>query len=51
MKNLILISILPLVGCTYNLNMIQTEGTASDVVDDITTPSTTVTAEIPLVKK
>lgn len=42
----ILISLLILVatttGCTYSITMVDTEGTASDVVDETDTPTTSV---------
>lgn len=36
-------------GCTYSITMVHTQGTASDVVDETTTPSTSVTATIPAI--
>lgn len=36
------ITTLCLIGCTYSITMVHTEGTASDVVDETTTPSTSI---------
>lgn len=33
-------------ACTYSITMVHTEGTASDVVDEQQTPSTTVSPHI-----
>jgi len=33
-------------GCTYSINMVHTEGQASDVVDETQTPSTTVSPNV-----
>ena len=42
-----LISILALLSsCTYSITMVHTEGTASDVVDEQQTPSTTVSPNL-----
>lgn len=35
-------------ACTYNISLAHTEGTASDVIDDISTPTANTTATIPL---
>ena len=39
---------LALVGCTYSITMVHTEGTATDVVDETATntPSTSVTPTV-----
>ncbi len=34
------------VACTYTVNLVHTEGMASDVVDETNTPSTTLTVPI-----
>jgi len=36
-----------MVGCTYSINMVQTDGSAEDVVDETQTPSTSISATIP----
>lgn len=35
-------------SCTYSINMVHTEGSASDVVDETQTPSTSVQASVPV---
>lgn len=47
-KGIILVSCLSLTGCTYNISMAHTEGTASDVIDDTqsNTPSTSISVPI-----
>ena len=43
----ILISMLCLLSsCTFSVNLVHTEGVASDVVDETQTPSTTVTPTV-----
>lgn len=47
-KNIVLNSIIFCLfsACTYSINMVHTEGTASDVVDEQQAPSTTVSPNI-----
>lgn len=47
---LMLIMIISVTGCTYSINMVHTEGTASDVVDetDEVEPEISPTLSIPL---
>jgi hypothetical protein len=33
-------------ACTYSITMVHTEGTATDVVDETNTPSTTVSPNL-----
>lgn len=51
----ILLFFLPfiLVGCTYSITMVHTQGKASDVVDETATntPSTSVTPSVSIVPK
>lgn len=35
-----------LASCTYSINMVHTEGTASDVVDETQTPTANVSPDI-----
>lgn len=35
-----------LTGCTYSITMVHTAGTATDVVDEQQTPSTTVSPNV-----
>jgi hypothetical protein len=37
-----------LCGCTYSINMVHTEGTADDVVDETQTPTSNLKATIPV---
>jgi hypothetical protein len=37
---------LSLLGCTYNVSMVHTSGTASDVIDETTANTPTVTTTI-----
>lgn len=37
-----------LTGCTFNFTMAHTEGQATDLVDDTTTPTVTNTVTVPL---
>lgn len=50
MKALFFFVLAILSSCTYNVNLIQTMGTASDIVDDTTTqsPDINATANIPV---
>ncbi len=41
-----LLSMFALAGCTYNISMAHTEGTASDVIDDTQSPQNTVSPNI-----
>ena len=34
MKFIIFLVLLPLISCTYSINMVHTQGSASDVVDE-----------------
>lgn len=46
---LLTLHLLFLTGCTYSITQVHTEGTASDVVDETDTPSTSIvpTVSIP----
>ena len=46
MKYMILSLLCLLSSCTYSITMVDTEGTAMDVVDEQQTPSTSVTPTI-----
>lgn len=46
MKYTILSLMCLLSSCTYSITMVDTEGTASDIVDEQQTPSTSVTPTI-----
>lgn len=49
MKYIIFINILMstlLTGCTYSINMVHTEGSASDVVDEDQSPSTSISPTV-----
>lgn len=37
-------------GCTISLNVIHTQGSASDLVDETQSPTTSTSATIPLLK-
>jgi hypothetical protein len=37
-----------LTGCSYSINMVHTEGTATDVVDATQTPTADVDASVPI---
>jgi hypothetical protein len=41
-----LLTCLSLCACTYNISMVHTEGTASDVIDETNANTPTVTATI-----
>lgn len=46
MRNLqwiLVVSLMILSSCTYSINMIHTEGTATDVVDEASTPTAELT--------
>lgn len=45
--SIIPLSTLFLTGCSYNISMAHTEGTASDVIDDNATPTANTTATLP----
>jgi hypothetical protein len=45
-KIMLLLAMLALSGCTYSITMVHTEGTASDVVDDTDTPTSTISPNI-----
>lgn len=36
------------IGCTYSVNLVHTKGSAEDIIDENQTPTTDLTAEIPL---
>jgi len=42
-------SLVLLTGCTYSINMVHTEGVATDVVDEAQTPTADISAEIPII--
>jgi hypothetical protein len=46
MKKFICLISLVLSSCTYSITMIHTEGEASDVVDDTSTPTANVNPQI-----
>jgi hypothetical protein len=46
MKYIVFLALLS--SCTYSITMVHTEGTASDVVDETQTPSTTVSPNVSL---
>jgi hypothetical protein len=37
-----------LASCTYSINVLHTEGSASDMIDEQQTPTATTTATVPL---
>ena len=45
-----LLAILPLLlsSCTYSLNVVHTQGSAADVVDEQHTPTANVSATVPI---
>ena len=47
-KNLFMIgaTLLLLSSCTYSITMVHTEGEATDVVDETTTPSTNISPKL-----
>ena len=45
-KYLFPIAVVSLAACTYSITQVHTQGQASDVVDETTTPSTTVTPTV-----
>lgn len=47
----ILSGILILHGCTYNISLADTHGSASDVIDDTQSPTNSADIKIPLVGK
>lgn len=49
MINLLLVLSLLLNSCTYSINVIHTEGTASDVVDETQSADHSLEAKIPVV--
>lgn len=48
MKHAFVIVCAILCGCTYNISMAHTQGSAVDVIDDAATNTPTVTANIPI---
>lgn len=47
MKKLFLLGLVAcLTGCTYSITQVHTQGTATDVVDETATPSTSVTPTV-----
>lgn len=46
MKYLIFSGLFLCASCTYNISMAHTEGSASDVIDDTQTPTSTVSPDI-----
>ena len=50
MRKLALIALLALTSCTYTISMVHTEGTASDVIDDTSTPTANVSPTVVLPK-
>ncbi len=46
MKYIVISFLSLLCSCTYSINMIHTEGSASDVLDEQQTPSTTVSPNV-----
>lgn len=44
-KYLCLAFFLSLTACTYSVNLVHTEGTASDIVDENQTPTATTTVD------
>ena len=51
MKKLMLfLAIFALSGCTYSITMVHTEGTASDVVDEAATPTSTISPNVNIPK-
>jgi hypothetical protein len=51
MKKLILLILPLLASCTYSITMVHTEGEASDVVDDTTTPTANVSPTVSIPTK
>lgn len=47
MKKLLLMLSLLLTGCSYSINQVHTEGSASDVVDDTASNTPTANVSIP----
>ena len=41
-----LLTLVTMCGCTYNISMAHTEGTASDVIDDTQAPTNTVSPNL-----
>lgn len=46
MKNLLILSVLIFTSCTYNISLIHTEGSASDVIDNNQDASPDVKADL-----
>jgi len=44
MKRILLLSLACLSSCTYTISMAHTEGTATDTIDDTSSPKADVTA-------
>ena len=45
-KTMLLLAMLALSGCTYSITMVHTEGSASDVVDETSTPTSSVSPNV-----
>lgn len=37
-----------LTGCTYTINMVHSQGSASDMIDETATPTATTSLEVPV---
>lgn len=48
MRYFLLLSVFFSSGCTYSINMIHSEGVASDVVDETQAPTATITPTVSL---
>ena len=46
MKYLLISCLMLLSGCTYSVTLVHTSGSASDVIDETSTPSTSVSPTI-----
>ena len=45
-KTMLFLAMLALSGCTYSITMVHTEGTASDVVDETSSPTSTISPNV-----
>jgi len=45
-KIMLFLAMLALSGCTYSITMVHTEGTATDVVDETSSPTSSVTPNV-----
>jgi uncharacterized protein YceK len=45
-KIMLFLAIFALSGCTYSITMVHTEGTATDVVDETSSPTSSVTPNV-----